>query len=175
MRIDKTRPWLQLLLVVALLGAAGRALAYETPSAAFARANSLYAAGEYAAARLALRDLADRRFAPAQAMLGMIYLSGAGIAPNPAIAAIWFYKSARLGYPPAQFAFAQLRASGTGIARDEEDAYLWLSLVIERARPEIKARAETLKRVIGDRLTADQRERIGQRAAAWRPDGAILE
>ncbi len=73
------------------------------------------------ATRLALQGDAFAQF-----LLGYAYLYGFGIEPNPAVAALWFFKAQRQNEPNAQFFYAHARHFGNGVIRNRSEAYFLL-------------------------------------------------
>ncbi|MFC5497031.1 tetratricopeptide repeat protein [Caenimonas terrae] len=60
--------------------------------------------------------------------VGVAYLLGAGVEPDPAAAARWFEQGARKGFAPAQVMWARALRDGTGVAPDPVAAYAWFAL-----------------------------------------------
>ena len=66
--------------------------------------------------------------AEAQYMMGMYYLDGEGVDPNPNIALHWLRLSAMQNYKPAQSQLARCYEDGIGVAVDYNAADYWRSL-----------------------------------------------
>ena len=135
---------------------------------AYADALGLYQSGAYAEAQKRFRALALKGHAGAEAMLGIMYFEGQGVAADPAIAAAWFMKSALKGHGSAQLALGALYAKGQGVGRDVEEAYKWLSLA-ERHGGDIAEEARRLKRKVEPELAPETRARVLAELKAWRP------
>jgi TPR repeat protein len=172
--VNRNPKMIRYLLGLALILAASTVRAETTMADLFATAASNDRAGNAVLARRQYQALADRGFAPAEAKMGTFFLAGRTVDPDPSVAAVWFYKSARNGYPPAQFAYARMRWLGQGISRDATDAFFWACLAADRGRPEIRSRAKALKLEILAHLDRDELAAARERLARWRPDRAIL-
>lgn len=59
------------------------------------------------------------------AKIGEAYLNGVGVAPNPKVAAEWFYKSAKGGNARAMRNLGKLYLEGNGVAQDRDIATQW--------------------------------------------------
>lgn len=138
---------------------------------AFDAALAHYEAGDYAGALAAFRALAQQGHAGAEAMLGMMFFEGEGVAADPVIAAAWFMKSALKGHASAQLALGALYQEGKGVARDPEEAFRWLSLA-ERAGGSIAEEARRRKAGLLRELDPATRQRISDALRDWRPNVA---
>ena len=63
----------------------------------------------------------------AQYQMGMFYLNGDDVDPNPEIAVHWLRLSAMQDYRPAQRQLAECYSLGVGVEPNEEAAYYWHS------------------------------------------------
>ena len=73
------------------------------------------------------RLAAEKGHAPAQAILGGMYLKGEGVAQNPVEAARWIRRSAEQGLAHAQAFLGVLHYVGLGVAENHVDAFKWIS------------------------------------------------
>jgi uncharacterized protein len=88
--------------------------------------NAAHAAGDYAKALEIFRQEAQAGSAVARYNLGIMYLDGLGVPPDPAEAANWFRSAADAGYTEAEVELGLLYAQGHGVSRDYEKATeLW--------------------------------------------------
>lgn len=117
------------LVAVVLFGLCGFAA-----NADFADGLEAYDGGDWAAVLAAWRPLAEAGDAEAQTALGGLYLTGTGVAVNPAEAARWYRLAAEQGDPVAQLNLGDLYSRGSGVGRDLVQAYLWLSLAAAQGR-----------------------------------------
>ena len=74
-----------------------------------------------------IRLLAYKGNAMAQYQMGMFYLNGDDVDPNPEIAVHWLRLSAMQDYRPAQRQLAECYSLGVGVEPNEEAAYYWHS------------------------------------------------
>jgi hypothetical protein len=72
-----------------------------------------------------LQAAAERGDAQSQRQLGLRYLAGEGVAPEPARAASWWLKAAAQGDIEAQDALATLYFTGQGVPQDHAQAVRW--------------------------------------------------
>jgi len=89
------------------------------------RAMKAMRAGDFKTALEELRPLAARGDAHAQFLLGMLYDSGRGVAPDPATAASWYRKAAAQKHALAQVYLGILYYSGEGVKKDPVEAGRW--------------------------------------------------
>jgi TPR repeat protein len=81
-------------------------------------ARSAFDSGDYARALSLWRSQANGGNADAQDQIGLSYLSGKGVAADPAEAVRWFRMAAQKGFPDAQFNLAECYATGRGAPQD---------------------------------------------------------
>ena len=84
-----------------------------------------YETGEYAAAYREWLPLARDGDPAAQRNIGQLYRLGRGVARDPAIAAEWYLRAAKLGLGRAQANLAMLYLQGDGVEQDYEAAGKW--------------------------------------------------
>ena len=77
-----------------------------------------YKRGDYVAALLLSRPLADQGDAGSQWMLGQMYENGRGVPRDYVQAVNWYYKAAGQGYAAAQYGLGDMYDSGQGVAQD---------------------------------------------------------
>lgn len=80
------------------------------------------------AERKALREAAERGNATAQSVLGMLYISGEGVAQDFREAATWARKAAEQGNAMGQALLAACYSEGEGVPKDKVESYKWLLL-----------------------------------------------
>ena len=139
------RPFLVLVLAVLLP---------DPARAEFTEAVMAHAQGRYDQALMMLRPLAETAHHPyAQYYLGIMYLNGQGVAPDPKEAGRWLTSAAEQGVAQAQYRLGQLYAKGQGVSKDMEIAYAWFGVAAHlgntQAATEKKTAAATLS---GDAL-----------------------
>ena len=88
-------------------------------------AAAVYAAGDFAKARLLWIALADKGDARAMNNLGVLYDKGQGVAENPQEAAQWFQKAAVGGHGPGMSNYGRMLEQGRGVPRDVAEAARW--------------------------------------------------
>lgn len=81
------------------------------------------------------REAAELGDAEAQYQLGVHYLRGLGVAPDPEKAFDWFLAAALQGHVPAQVSVARRYAAGAGVGKDDLQAYAWLYLAASSGDP----------------------------------------
>ena len=113
--------------MVMRLGAVGVALLASTfPAwADFEAGLKAYEAGEYAAAYQEWLPLARNGDPAAQRNVGQLDRLGRGVARDPAIAADWYQRAAKLGLGRAQANLAMLYLQGDGVEQDYALAGKW--------------------------------------------------
>ena len=77
-----------------------------------------YQTGNYAAALAEFRLLAEQGDAAAQYNLAVMYEHGEGVPQSPAMAAMWYWKSAEQGTDLAQYNLGVLYEHGLGVPQD---------------------------------------------------------
>jgi TPR repeat protein len=60
-----------------------------------------------------------------------LYLDGAGVEQDPALAQRWFRKAADQDHPPAQFSLGLLYEQGRGVEADPKRAMFWFNKAAE--------------------------------------------
>jgi uncharacterized protein len=90
----------------------------------------------YATALPGLKKLAEGEDIRSQYALGVLYAYGSGgVERNPAAAAKWYEKSARLGYAAAQFQAGLCYENGDGVAKNQTRALLYYHHAAEQGNP----------------------------------------
>ena len=72
-----------------------------------------------------MRVLAYKGDARAQYQLGMRYLNGDGVDPDPQIAVVWLRMAAVQNYRPAQLQLAECLELGIGVEANQDHANYW--------------------------------------------------
>jgi len=144
---------------------AGDALAQST-------LGSMYTSGEGVAqddteALRWYRLAADQGLAAAQAGLGYMYLNGrvSGWIPNYTEALRWYRLAADQGSAFAQVGMGFMYADGRGVPQDDLVAYVWSSLAVAQGYLD----AQSIRDLVSERLTADQRAEAQRLVRDWRP------
>src|SRR5262249_14141124 len=83
---------------------------------------------DYETAARLYRPLAERGYAEAQGMLGLLYYSGAGVPLDHAQAVKWLRLAAQQGEAGGQFNLGIAFEQGKGVPRNYVRAYLWYAL-----------------------------------------------
>jgi TPR repeat protein len=129
--------------------------------------------GDYAAALLLWRPLAERGNAAAQVDLGLLYSLGQGVPHDNTEAAKWYRKAAEVGDETAQALLGGLYSDGRGVPQDYVQAHMWLNLATSHASfvairdAEAKARDE-----LAAKMTPDQIAQAQRLAREWVPKPA---
>lgn len=103
---------------------------------------------DYGKALKILEPLADNGNWDAEALLGMMYSNGEGVAQNYTLSFKYYRDAARFGHPGAMHDLAVLYSNGQGVPQDYFHAYVWFSLSAATAaspdlrRYAVKARDE---------------------------------
>ena len=109
---------LGVLAIAAVLGATAEAEPLEDGIAA-------YHEKAYAKAAELWRPLAEAGNAPAQYLLGSLYVEGNGVEHDDATAFMWFERAANQGDAAAQYNVGASYAGGTGVQKSYVDAAKW--------------------------------------------------
>lgn len=113
-------------LFITLLFGAGSAMAdYDDAVAAYER-------GNYAAAVVEFRSLAEKGSAKAQFNLGFMYNRGDGVAQNYAESVKWFLKAAEQGDVMAQYSLGGVYFRGEGVAQNYAEAVKWFRMAADQ-------------------------------------------
>lgn len=128
-----------------------------------------YEAGRYDMALEAFQPLAERGYAEAEFMLGVMYYYGKGVPRDDSLAAVWFSKAARKGNPSGQLAFGSLHIRGTGLRRDLVKAYMWLTLAAESEVPGLQQQAVLLRDDAARLMRPEEVESARRLAADFKP------
>jgi hypothetical protein len=104
--------------IAAVLGATAEAGPFEDGIAA-------YHEKAYAKAAELWRPLAEAGNAPAQYLLGSLYVEGNGVEHDDATAFMWFERAANQGDAAAQYNVGASYAGGTGVQKSYVDAAKW--------------------------------------------------
>ena len=128
----KLLPTLIFLLIALLTPAANAA----TPADDFRQGESLYDSGDYLSALKAWGRAAKEGNTEAQYRIGLMFMDGKGMKPNPGDAAYWFRKAAQNGHAAAQFEIAYCFEHGVGVQRDQRIAAEWYWRAAEQGDPD---------------------------------------
>jgi len=71
------------------------------------------------------RDAADQEYAEAQFNLGLMFMSGRGMAQSDEEAVQWYRKAADQGHAQAQYFLGLMFKGGRGVAQSDEEAVQW--------------------------------------------------
>jgi hypothetical protein len=97
---------------------------------------SAYERGDYPAALVEFRPLADQGYRLAQYTLGVMYVQGQGVPRDYHAAVKWFGRAAGQGVPQAQFELGKLYLRGLGVPQNFVLAHAWMNLATAGADPE---------------------------------------
>ncbi len=87
-----------------------------------------FQAADYQAALAEFRPLAEQGDANAQLVLGLMYISGQGVAQDYGEAARLYRLAAEQGVAPAQLNLGVMYGIGEGVTQDMVRAYMWFDL-----------------------------------------------
>ncbi|OAI51972.1 hypothetical protein AYO46_01210 [Betaproteobacteria bacterium SCGC AG-212-J23] len=104
-------------MLLAALGAAA-----QSPAPDLKGYQDALARGDYNAAAVALRPVADSGNPEAQYRYGMLLADGLGVRPNDALAASWLRRAADQDHAEAQYQLGLMYASGRGVPEDRREA-----------------------------------------------------
>ena len=105
-----------------------------------------------------LRPLAETAHHPyAQYYLGIMYLNGQGVAPDPKEAGRWLTSAAEQGVAQAQYRLGQLYAKGQGVSKDMEIAYAWFGVAAHLGNTQAATREKDGRRYAVRRCVAQGR------------------
>lgn len=127
--------------------------------------------GQYADALAEWTPLAESGDATAQSLLGMMYRTGEGVAPDPATAAAWYRRAALQGHAYAQYNLGEMYLLGAGVATDPGQAYVWFALAAQRipAAADGSSSASRARDAVGQRLSRAARAAAEERITAFLP------
>jgi hypothetical protein len=108
--------------------------------------------GDYATAMLLLRPLADHGNAVAQFNLGVMYLTGRGVAHDYAAAVNWFRKAADQGDANARYWLGGMYHRGLGVPRDDAAAASWYQKAADQGFAAARMALTDLERPRMDRI-----------------------
>ena len=115
------------------LAAAVSMVALAAPGqAGFDEGQAALERGDFTAAIMEFKPLADQGFARAQFRLGVMYENGHGVAPDDAEALKWYRRPAKQNHARAQYGLGFMYAQGKSVARDYKSAVLWYRLAAAR-------------------------------------------
>jgi TPR repeat protein len=84
-----------------------------------------YLQDDWVTAFAMFKNAADKGHAPAQYMVGSMYLHGKGVSSDDGQAVNWYLKAAEQGHSDAQISLAMLYYNGSGVPVDYEWAVYW--------------------------------------------------
>lgn len=115
-----------------------------------------YDRGDYTAAFIEFRPLAEQGFRLAQYTLGLMYAQGHGVPQDYKQAVKWFGRAAAQGVPQAQYELGMLYARGLGVPQDFVLAHAWINLAAASADPADARYYATERNVLASSMTAEQ-------------------
>jgi hypothetical protein len=108
------------------------ALVRPTMAGPMEHAADAYSKGDYPAALLILRPLAEKGDPLAQNNLGAMYALGQGVTKSDADAATWYRLAADHGFAKAQNNLGVAYGAGRGVPQDGAEAVKWLRLAADQ-------------------------------------------
>jgi len=118
--------------------------------------------GNYAAALQILRPLAEQGDANAQAILGLMYANGRGVAQDYTEAVKWYRKAANQGFSEEKFNLGFMYYNGDGVPQNLAEAAKWYG----KAHDQMEAEAEEqiqLLRTAAEKGDAEVQFELGQK------------
>jgi hypothetical protein len=100
-----------------------------------------------------------------QFKLANAYLSGSGVARDPAQAQLWYSRAAQQGLPEAQQALGVMLLTGSAGTTDPVEAFKWLFLAERGGHPEARA----VRDKAGDKVADRDRKRGEALAQTFKP------
>lgn len=134
-----------------------------------------YDRGDYTAALIEFRPLAEQGYRLAQYTLGLMYAQGQGVPQDYTQAVKWFGRAAGQGVPQARFELGMLYARGLGVPQDYILAHAWINLAAASAEPADARYYARERDALAARMTDEQlatAQRVASESLAGR--GAIL-
>ncbi len=126
-----------------------------------------YQRGDYATALRIMREHADQGDAGAQALLGIMYYDGQGVAQDYAEAVRWFRKAADQGYADTQVKLGFMYQKGIGVTQDYVQAHMWFNLAAVQGGKEVRELRDSLTK----EMTPEQIAEAQRLAREWKPKG----
>ena len=121
---------------------------------------------DWPVALLSCGYLARSGDAPAQFILGTMYLRGQGVSINPTEAAHWYKRSAEQGNIIAQTELGVMYAAGIGVRKDYVLAHMWLNLAASASVG--GGRAAHRRELIERSMLPLEIKKARKRAEAWK-------
>jgi TonB family protein len=115
-----------------------------------------YDGGDYAAAQLLWRPLAEQGIARAQNNLGVLYENGKGVPKDINEALKWYRLAAEQGYAGAQNNLGLIYALGLVVPRDPVHAYMWFSLAAASLSGDLGKTVTNSRDVFASAMTPQQ-------------------
>lgn len=125
-----------LLTAIITLSSTSFSLKATEPDVDYDRGIQLLDAGQYKDALKAFGRSAKKGNLDAEYQIGIMFLEGQGINPNPEDAAYWFRKAAQNGHAASQFEIGYCFLNGTGVQKDERMAGEWFWRAAEQGDPD---------------------------------------
>jgi uncharacterized protein len=97
----------------------------ENPSASLTKRDNAQVENDFGVSYAALRQPAERGDADAQYKLGLMYVTGQGVARDYAEAVKWYREAADQGLAVAQGSLAMMYVAGNGVLQDYVQAVQW--------------------------------------------------
>jgi len=129
-----------ILLLLAALGAAA-----QSPPPDLKGYQDALARGDYNAAAVALRPVADSGNPEAQYRYGMLLAEGLGVRPNDALAASWLRRAADQNHVEAQYQLGRMYVDGRGVPEDRGEAARLISRAADAGYAPAKALLRQLR------------------------------
>jgi TPR repeat protein len=126
-----------------------------------------YERGDYPAALIEFRPLAEQGYTLAQYSLGLMYSEGHGVPQNANEAAKWFRRAASEGVPEAQFALGMLYFRGQGVPQDFVFAHMWMNLATAKARGQDAQLYRAQRDTVAVAMTREQIAEAQALARVW--------
>jgi uncharacterized protein len=133
------------------------------------RATNAYTRGDYIGAVKALRPLALRGNARAQARLGFLYENGFGVPQAYDAAADLYQRAARQGDVFAQARLGLIYDKGHGVPQNAVLSYEWLDLAGAHASGRQRDFYLRLRNAVASKMSSEQIIEGQRRALAWVP------
>ncbi len=120
----------RLLIVIALL------FTHAAVAGDFEDGVAAYERKDYTTAFIKYRNAAQLGNAAAQALVGMMYDEGIGVAQDYKEAVRWYRLAAQQGYADAQYNLGVMYKDGQGVAQDYKEAVRWYRLAAQQGLAE---------------------------------------
>ena len=157
------------LTMLSLVWLVGAGMLHPAHADAVGRATNAYTRGNYIGAVNALRPLARRGNARAQALLGFLYENGFGVPQAYDAAADLYQRAAIQGDPFAQSRLGLIYDKGHGVPQNAILSYKWLDIAAAHATKRERDYYLRLRNAVASKMSSIQIVEGQRLALIWAP------